>query len=158
MPRPSCLDSQDHTPAPLGTRTFCYLLGSSPHHLVILYWHVRSSIHASFRLQETHKQRRTGTLLARHSRSFNYIKFLNSITAEAYSYFFIRSTFLKTCSLKHHFEWMHSISRLGWWHQGNILKSGSDFPGEPVVKHPPAIARDTGSISGPGRSHMPQGN
>ena len=33
-----------------------------------------------------------------------------------------------------------------------------DFPGGPVVKNPPANAGDTGSITGPGRSHMPQGN
>ena len=30
-----------------------------------------------------------------------------------------------------------------------------DFPGGAVVKNPPANARDTGSIPGPGRSHMP---
>ena len=33
-----------------------------------------------------------------------------------------------------------------------------DFPGGTVVKNPPANAEDTGSISGPGRSHMPQNN
>ena len=32
------------------------------------------------------------------------------------------------------------------------------FPGGTVVKNPPANAGDMGSISGPGRSHMPQGN
>ena len=32
------------------------------------------------------------------------------------------------------------------------------FPGDPVVKNPPANAGDTGSISGPGRSHMPWSN
>ena len=32
------------------------------------------------------------------------------------------------------------------------------FPGGAVVKNPPANARDTGSIPGPGRSHMPQSN
>ena len=30
------------------------------------------------------------------------------------------------------------------------------FPGGAVVKNPPASAGDTGSIPGPGRSHMPQ--
>ena len=30
------------------------------------------------------------------------------------------------------------------------------FPGGAVVKNPPANAGDTGSSSGPGRSHMPQ--
>ena len=29
-----------------------------------------------------------------------------------------------------------------------------DFPGSPVVKNPPASARDKGLIPGPGRSHM----
>ena len=33
-----------------------------------------------------------------------------------------------------------------------------DFPGGSVVKNPPANAGDTGSIPGPGRSHMPQSN
>ena len=33
-----------------------------------------------------------------------------------------------------------------------------DFPGGAVVKNPPASAGDTGSIPGPGRSHMPQSN
>ena len=31
-----------------------------------------------------------------------------------------------------------------------------DFLGGPVVKHPPAKARDTGLIPGPGSFHMPQ--
>ena len=33
-----------------------------------------------------------------------------------------------------------------------------DFPGSAVVKNPPANAGDTGSIPGPGRSHMPWSN
>jgi len=33
-----------------------------------------------------------------------------------------------------------------------------DFPGDPVVKNPPATARDMGLIPGLGRSHMPQSN
>ena len=33
-----------------------------------------------------------------------------------------------------------------------------DFPGGPVDKNLPANARDTGSIPGPGSSHMPQNN
>ena len=33
-----------------------------------------------------------------------------------------------------------------------------DFPGGTVVKNPPANAGDTGSIPGPGRSHMLQSN
>ena len=35
---------------------------------------------------------------------------------------------------------------------------GEGFPGGTVVKNPPANAGDTGSIPGPGRSHMPQSN
>ena len=33
-----------------------------------------------------------------------------------------------------------------------------DFPGGAVVKNPPANAGDSGSIPGPGRSHMLQSN
>ena len=33
-----------------------------------------------------------------------------------------------------------------------------DFLGGTVVKNPPADAGDTGSIPGPGRSHMPRSN
>ena len=33
-----------------------------------------------------------------------------------------------------------------------------DFPGGAVVKNLPANAEDTGSIPGPGRSHMPWSN
>ena len=33
-----------------------------------------------------------------------------------------------------------------------------DFPGDPVVKNLPASAGDTGSIPGPGRFYMLQGN
>ena len=33
-----------------------------------------------------------------------------------------------------------------------------DFPSDAVVKNPPANAGDTGSISGPGRSHMLRSN
>ena len=33
-----------------------------------------------------------------------------------------------------------------------------DFPGDPVVKNPPAEAGNTNSILGPGGPHAPQGN
>ena len=33
-----------------------------------------------------------------------------------------------------------------------------DFPGGPVVKHPPCNAKDTALIPDLGRSHMPRGN
>ena len=39
-----------------------------------------------------------------------------------------------------------------------LKKLFRDFPGGTVVKNPPANAGDTGSIPGPGRSHMPQSN
>ena len=37
-------------------------------------------------------------------------------------------------------------------------KKYGDFPGCPTVKNLPAGAGDTGSIPGPGRSHMAQGS
>ena len=37
-------------------------------------------------------------------------------------------------------------------------KKKKDFPGGAVDKNPPANAGDTGSIPGPGRPHMLQGN
>ena len=33
-----------------------------------------------------------------------------------------------------------------------------DFPGSPMVKNLPAYAGDVGSISGPGRPHVPRNN
>ena len=39
-----------------------------------------------------------------------------------------------------------------------IKKLWAGFPGGSLVKNPPANAGDTGSIPGPGRSHMPQSN
>ena len=43
---------------------------------------------------------------------------------------------------------------------GNGIKHPGmrDFPGGAVVKNPPAISGDTGSIPGPGRSLMPLSN
>ena len=40
----------------------------------------------------------------------------------------------------------------------SLKRSMWDFPGGPVVKNPPANAEDTGSILGPGRFQVPQGN
>ena len=40
----------------------------------------------------------------------------------------------------------------------DMEKSMRDSPGGTMVKNPPARARDTGLIPGPGRSHMPQSN
>ena len=37
-------------------------------------------------------------------------------------------------------------------------EKGRDFPGGAVVKNLPASAGDTGSIPGPGRSHVPRSN
>ena len=39
-----------------------------------------------------------------------------------------------------------------------LKKRMRGFPGGAVVKNPPANAGDTGSIPGPGRSHMLQSN
>ena len=40
----------------------------------------------------------------------------------------------------------------------NSKKFTEGFPGGAVVKNLPADAGDTGSIPGPGKSHMPQSN
>ena len=40
----------------------------------------------------------------------------------------------------------------------NFKRNQQGFPGGSVVKNPPANAGDTGSIPGPGRSHMLQDN
>jgi len=37
-------------------------------------------------------------------------------------------------------------------------KKDKGFPGDLVVRNPRANGGDTGSVPGPGRSHMPQGN
>ena len=42
--------------------------------------------------------------------------------------------------------------------EDNLKSKSWDFSGGAVVKNPPAIAGDTGSSPGPGRSHMPQSN
>ena len=80
MPRPSCPASWDHTPALLGARTFCYLLGSSPCHLGIPYWGVRSPIQSSFHLQKTQEVTEkawlpSATIRASSAFSSNYITF-----------------------------------------------------------------------------------
>ena len=38
-----------------------------------------------------------------------------------------------------------------------VQKEDGDFPGGAVVRNPPANAGDTGSIPGPGRSHILRG-
>ena len=48
------------------------------------------------------------------------------------------------------------IQSHGLLNQFKINNQG--FPGDAVVKNPPANAGDTGSSPGPGRSHMPQSN
>ena len=42
--------------------------------------------------------------------------------------------------------------------ENHIKEILGDFPGDAVVKNPPANAGDTGSSPGPGRSHMPGSN
>ena len=44
------------------------------------------------------------------------------------------------------------------WEKVSSISGAGDFPGGTVVKNPPANAGDTGSIPGPGRSHMPRSN
>ena len=41
---------------------------------------------------------------------------------------------------------------------GSINEKVRGFHGGPVIKNPPASAGDMGSIPGPGRFHIPQGN
>ena len=45
-----------------------------------------------------------------------------------------------------------------YWGNPHILKDTVVFPGGPMVKNLPASAGVTGSIPGPGRFDMPQGN
>ena len=44
-----------------------------------------------------------------------------------------------------------------WARKFPLLKLPLDFPGDGVVKNPPANAGNMGSIPGLGRIHMPQG-
>ena len=46
----------------------------------------------------------------------------------------------------------------GGWPLVQETKKLGDFPGGPVVKNQPANAGNMGSISGPGRPHLSQGN
>ena len=51
----------------------------------------------------------------------------------------------------------HSLNE--WAAELTIFKKQLEgFPGGAVVKNPAANAGDTGSIPGPGRSHMPRSN
>ena len=54
----------------------------------------------------------------------------------------------------HHFA-ATSVIHMGQEHQGTLK---SDFLGDTVDKNPHANARDTSSIRGPGRLHLPQSN
>ena len=51
------------------------------------------------------------------------------------------------------FQWIFRI-----YHIYTICSVSQGFPGGPVVKNPPTNARNTGSIPGLGRSHMPDSN
>ena len=53
--------------------------------------------------------------------------------------------------------WSASLTEVGWCCL-NINQYNRDFAGGAVVKNPPANAGDTGSVPGPGRSHMPWSN
>ena len=54
-------------------------------------------------------------------------------------------------------EW-EKIFAKGTSDEGLLLKINKELLGGAVVKNPPANAGDTGSIPGPGRSHMPRSN
>ena len=41
-------------------------------------------------------------------------------------------------------------------HRSRIKVNLADFPGGPLIRNPHANAGDSGSIPGPGRSHMPR--
>ena len=43
-------------------------------------------------------------------------------------------------------------------HLSSLEGMSQDFPSGPVIENLPAIARDRGSVPGPGRFHMPLGN
>ena len=61
----------------------------------------------------------------------------------------------RTISVWMYLNYHHrSHSNMGWWQQCLV----GDFPGRPVVKNMPGNVGDMGSISGPGRSHMPWSN
>ena len=47
-----------------------------------------------------------------------------------------------------------AIPLLGIYSQKTIIQKSQGFPGGAVVKNPPANSGDTGSIPGPGRSHV----
>ena len=53
-----------------------------------------------------------------------------------------------------------SVPEIGWRPNTYFLFKNtiSDFPGDPVVKNPPASSGDTGFIPGLGRFHVPGGN
>ena len=52
-----------------------------------------------------------------------------------------------------------AVPLLGIYLEKTIIQKESwGFPGGAVVENPPAKAGDTGSIPGPGRSHMPRSN
>ena len=56
-------------------------------------------------------------------------------------------------SWRYHAPWLQTILQ-SYSNQNSMV----GFPGGTVVKNPPANAGDTGSIPGPGRSHMLQSN
>ena len=57
--------------------------------------------------------------------------------------------------MRWNWELLFNGYRVSVWEDEKVLE---DFPGGPMVKSPPACARDTGSIPGLGRFHMLWGN
>ena len=68
--------------------------------------------------------------------------------------------FLLPSRIKQHVRWERDSLGVWDWHVHTALfkTDNQDFPGDSVVKNPPAYAGDTGSIPGRGRSHMPWSN
>ena len=70
---------------------------------------------------------------------------------------------MKTCNMELKNVWNRINDRLDIAEkiselEGKAIKMLQGFPGGTVVENPPANAVDTGSIPGPGRSHMPWSN
>ena len=57
-------------------------------------------------------------------------------------------------TIQQFYSWVFTGRKQKHW----FKKIDINFPGGPVVKNSPANAADMGSIPGPGKFHMPQGN
>ena len=64
----------------------------------------------------------------------------------------------KTCLWARSHLGAASVPLLMCYHCLSLKWGSEDFPGDPVVKNPPASPGDRGSIPGPGKFHMPRHN